>query len=107
MLNFGWVGFSCGGTLAAAYDVSNLASVVTSVPHSLDAEKIFTSSLLQVVAMGVLAFTSQMLMALLFSVETVAVGSLFQKATYILLSYAFQVLLYEVYFLLTVFSSFQ
>ena len=98
ILWFGLVGVIGGGALAATYDVSNLTSLVMMAPHSFEVDAILNSPLIQVLVIGTLVFVSQMLMTLLYAIETVAVGSLLQKSTYILFCYAFQVVIYKVSF---------
>ena len=89
MLTFGSVGFTVGASAALALDSSNFASVI----HSATAENLLsllTSPLAQVITMASLGFISQMLMTVLYTVETAAVGTLLQKATGILFSFTFQ-----------------
>ena len=103
ILWFGLVGVIGGGALAVTYNVSNLTSLVMMAPHSFEVDAILNSPLIQVLVIGTLVFVSQMLMTLLYAIETVAVGSLLQKSTYILFCYAFQVVIYKVSFVSNMF----
>ena len=95
-MTFGLTGLIIGGSAAVASDAGNLASVIQSATASENLLSLVTSPLVQVVAIGCLGFVSQMLMALLYTVETAAVGTLLQKATGILFSFTFQIFLYKV-----------
>ena len=93
LINFGFVGFVVGLVSSLILDIDNLKSVLT---DGITMDNILISPLIQILAMGLLIFVSQMLMNILFRIETTGVGTLLQKATEILFSFGFQIILYKV-----------
>ena len=87
------MGFVVGLVSSLIVDIDNLKSVVT---DGITMDNILISPLIQILAMGLLIFVSQMLMNILFRIETTGVGTLLQKATEILFSFGFQIILYKV-----------